>query len=136
VSRVRVVRHQFSLDERTSSVIRSTEESALLAAHGGQVQVLELAGYLFFGSAYSVQERVTSLVTTSKPTEVIFDFSGVTGIDSSAGACFAKIRDVLRKNGARQVMAALSPAAATILSASVGLGSRRPNGRTSPSIEW
>jgi sulfate permease, SulP family len=124
VSRVRVVRHQFGLDERTSSVIRSTEESALLAEHGGRVQVLELAGYLFFGSAYSVQERVTSLVTASKPTEVIFDFSGVTGIDSSAGACFAKIRDVLRKNGARQVMAALSPAAANILSASAGLDDR------------
>jgi len=124
VSRVRVIRHQFGLDERTSSVIRSTEEGALLAEHGGRVQVLELAGYLFFGSAYSVQERVTSLATASKPKEVIFDFSGVTGIDSSAGACFAKIRDVLRKNGARQVMAALSPAAANILSASAGLDNR------------
>jgi SulP family sulfate permease len=124
VSRIRVVRHQFGLDERTSSVIRSTEESALLAEHGGRVQVLELAGYLFFGSAYSVQERVTALVTATQPTEVIFDFSGVTGIDSSAGACFAKIRDVLCKNSARQVMAALSPAAADILSASVALDDR------------
>ena len=122
VSRIRVIRHQFGLDERTSSVIRSTEESALLAEHGGQAQVLELSGYLFFGSAYSVQERVTGLVTGSKPREVIFDFSGVTGIDSSAGACFAKIRDMLRKNGSRQVMAALSPSAANILSASSGLG--------------
>jgi len=122
VSRIRVIRHQFGLDERTSSVIRSTEESALLAEHGGQAQVLELSGYLFFGSAYSVQERVTGLVTGSKPREVIFDFSGVTGMDSSAGACFAKIRDMLRKNGSRQVMAALSPSAANILSASSGLG--------------
>lgn len=121
VSRIRVIRHQFGLDERTSSVIRSTEESTVLAEHGAQAQVLELSGYLFFGSAYSVQERVTGLVTGSKPREVIFDFSGVTGIDSSAGACFAKIRDMLRKNGARQVMAALSPAAANILSASSGL---------------
>jgi SulP family sulfate permease len=124
VSRIRVIRHQFGLDERTSSVIRSTAESGLLAEHGAQVQVLELSGYLFFGSAYSVQERVTRLVTESKPREVIFDVSGVTGIDSSAGACFAKIRDVLRKNGVRQVMAALSPAAANILSASSGLDDR------------
>ena len=121
VSRIRVIRHQFGLDERASSVIRSTAESALLAEHGAQVQVLELSGYLFFGSAYSVQERVARLVTGSKPREVIFDFSGVTGIDSSAGACFAKIRDVLRQNGARQVMAALSPAAANVMSASSGL---------------
>ena len=121
VSRIRVIRHQFGLDERASSVIRSTAESALLAEHGAQVQVLELSGYLFFGSAYSVQERVARLVTGSKPREVIFDFSGVTGIDSSAGACFAKIRDVLRQNGARQVIAALSPAAANVMSASSGL---------------
>ena len=121
VSRIRVIRHQFGLDERASSVIRSTAESALLAEHGAQVQVLELSGYLFFGSGYSVQERVARLVTGSKPREVIFDFSGVTGIDSSAGACFAKIRDVLRQNGARQVMAALSPAAANVMSASSGL---------------
>jgi len=121
VSRIRVIRHQFGLDERTSSVIRSAEESSLLAECGGQVQVFELAGYLFFGSAYSVQERVTRLVTESKPAEVIFDFSGVTGIDSSAGACFAKIRELLRKNGACQVMAGLSSSAANILSASAGL---------------
>lgn len=121
VSRIRVIRHQFGLDERSSSVIRSTEESTVLAENGGQIQVLELTGYLFFGSAYSVQERVTNFVTETKPTEVIFDFSRITGINSSAGACFAKIRDVLRKNGTRQVMAALSPAAANILSASSGL---------------
>jgi sulfate permease, SulP family len=124
VSRIRVIRHQFGLDERTSSVIRSSEESALLAEHGAQIQILELSGNLFFGSAYSVQERVTRLVTENKPAEVIFDFSAVTGIDSSAGACFAKIRDVLRKNGARQVMAGLSPEVARILSASSGLDDR------------
>src|SRR6516164_118767 len=124
VSRIRVIRHQFGLDERTSSVIRSAEESALLAECGGQVQVFELAGYLFFGSAYSVEERVTRLVTENKPAQVIFDFSGVTGIDSSAGACFAKIRELLRKNDACQVMAALSSSAANILSASAGLDDR------------
>ena len=109
VSRIRVVRHQYGLDERTSSVIRSSAESALLAEHGGQVQVLELAGNLFFGTAYSVQERVMQLVGASQPTEVIFDFSGVSGIDSSAGACFAKICDVLCKHGSQQIMAGLSP---------------------------
>jgi sulfate permease, SulP family len=124
VSRIRVIRHQFGLDERTSSVIRSPEDSAVLADHGSQVQILELSGNLFFGSAYSVQERVMRLVTENKPAEVIFDFSGVTGIDSSGGACFAKIRDVLRKNGARQVMAGLSPETARLLSASSGLDDR------------
>jgi SulP family sulfate permease len=121
VSRIRIIRHQFGLDERSSSLVRSTEQSAFLLEHGGQVQVLVLSGYLFFGSAYSLLERVTALVAERRPKTMIFDFSGVTGIDSSAGASFAKIRELLRKNGIRQVMAAMSPAATAILSASAGL---------------
>ena len=121
VSRIRVIRHQFGLDERTSSLVRSREESAFLLEHGGQVQVLELSGYLFFGSSYSVLERVTSLVAERCPQEIIFELSGVTGIDSSAGASFTKIHDLLRKNGIRQVMVATSPVAAHILSTSIGL---------------
>jgi SulP family sulfate permease len=121
VSRIRIIRHQFGLDERSSSLVRSTEESAFLLEHGGQVQALVLSGYLFFGSAYSLLERVAALVGMRRPKTVIFDFSGVTGIDSSAGASFAKIRELLRKNGIRQVMAAMSPAATAILSASAGI---------------
>jgi SulP family sulfate permease len=121
VSRIRVIRHQFGLDERPSSLVRAREESTFLLENGGQVQVLGLSGYLFFGSAYSLLERVTALVGERQPKQIIFDFTGVTGIDSSAGASFAKIRDLLRKSGTEQVMAAMSPAAALILSTSSGL---------------
>jgi SulP family sulfate permease len=121
VSRIRVIRHQFGLDERSSSLVRSTEQSAFLLEHGGQVQVLVLSGTLFFGSAYSLLEHVTALVAERRPKTMIFDFSAVTGIDSSAGASFAKIRELLRKNGVRQVMAAMSPAATKILSTGSGL---------------
>jgi SulP family sulfate permease len=121
VSRIRIIRHQFGLDERSSSLVRSTAESNFLLENGGQVQVLVLSGYLFFGSAYSLLERVTALVAERRPKTMIFDFSGVTGIDSSAGASFAKIRELLRKNGIRQVMAAMSPAATAILSGRAGL---------------
>ena len=120
VSRIRVIRHQFGLDERSSSLVRSREESAFLLKQGGKVQILELSGYLFFGSAYSVLERVTTMVAERSPQEIIFEFSGVTGIDSSAGASFTKIRDLLRKNGIRQVMVGTSPIAEHILT-SAGL---------------
>jgi anti-anti-sigma regulatory factor len=116
VSRIRVIRHQFGLNERSSSLVRSLGETAFLSEFGGQVQVLQLSGYLFFGSAYSVLERVTALVTERRPQQVIFDFSGVTGIDSSAGASFAKIRDLLKQHGIRQAMVAMSPLAVSILS--------------------
>ena len=121
VSRVRVIRHQYGLDERPSSLVRSREESLFLLERGGEVQVLALSGYLFFGSAYSLQERVASLIADRKPKVLIFDFSRVTGIDSSAGASFARIRSILHKDGIRQVMTALSPAAVRILGTSSGL---------------
>ena len=125
VSRIRVIRHQFGLDERSSSLVRSREESAFLLKQGGKVQILELSGYLFFGSAYSVLERVTTMVAERSPQEIIFEFSGVTGIDSSAGASFTKIRDLLRKNGIRQVMVGTSPIAEHILT-SAGLDRDTP----------
>jgi SulP family sulfate permease len=130
VSRIRVIRHQFGLDERTSSRVRSREESAILLEHGGQIQVLELSGYLFFGSAYSLLERVSRLIAERPPKEMIFHFSGVTGIDSSAGAAFTRISDLLRKNGISQVMVGvsrMSPAARGILTVSAGVdqGGRR-----------
>lgn len=121
VSRIRVIRHQSGLNERSSSLVRSRAETAFLSEHGGQVQILELSGYLFFGSAYSVLERVTNLVAERQLQEVIFDFSGVTGIDSSAGASFTKIRDLLKTNGIRQTMVAMSPMAANILSTRASL---------------
>ena len=121
VSRIRVIRHQFGLDERSSSLVRSSKEGAILLEHGEQVQVLELNGYLFFGSAYSVLEKVTSLVTQRHLQAIIFDFSGVSGIDSSVGASFTKIRELLRKSNVRQVMVSLSAVATKILRSSAVL---------------
>jgi sulfate permease, SulP family len=122
VSRIRVIRHQFGLDERSSSLVRSHEENSFIVEHGRQVQVLVLSGYVFFGSANSLLERVKTLTAEGKPSVIIFDFSGVTGIDSSAGASFAKIRTLLMKNGIQQVMVAVSAQSAAILNASAGLG--------------
>lgn len=106
VSRIRVVRHQYGLNQRTSSLIRSAEENTVLQGLGGQVQVLELGGYLFFGSAHSLQERVRRLVTDTSVRALIFDFSAVNGVDSSANACFTKIHDLLNQAGVCQWMVA------------------------------
>jgi sulfate permease, SulP family len=122
VSRIRVIRHQFGLDERSSSLVRSHEENSFLLEHGRQVQVLVLSGYVFFGSANSLLEHVKTLTTERKLGVVIFDFSSVTGIDSSAGASFAKIRTLLMKNGIQQIMVAVPAQSAAILNASAGLG--------------
>ena len=112
-----VIRGQFGLNERSSSLVRSVEEMAILAAHGEAVIVLQLRSYLFFGSAYRVQEHLKALATSRPLQMVIFDFSAVTGIDSSAATSFARIRDLLLAAGIRIAVCGLAPAVARVINA-------------------
>jgi sulfate permease, SulP family len=111
VSRTEVVRTISGLDARASLLVRPEPEMRILAAHGAQVQVLELRGYVFFGSAYGVREKVKALVGERRLMMLIFDFSRVMGIDSSAAATMVGIVRWLRDKGVQQRMVALSPAA-------------------------
>jgi sulfate permease, SulP family len=115
VSRIGIIRRRFGLDQRTSMVVRSPAEMATLLAHGTRVQVLELGGVIFFGSAFLLQEETKRVLADRKPEAMVFDFSAVSGIDSSAGASFVGLRKTLRRSGARQVFVGLSPGNARTL---------------------
>jgi sulfate permease, SulP family len=117
VSATDVIRGQFGLNERSSSLVRSIEEMAILAAHGEAVIVVQLRSYLFFGSAYRVQEHLKALTAGAPLQMVIFDFSAVTGIDTSAAASFARMRDSLRAAGIRIAVCGLAPAVARVIGA-------------------
>ncbi len=96
VSRVDIVKHSFTVDERPSSLVRSSDETALIAAHGAEVHIWQLASFIFFGSAYRLQERVAALIAQTPPRMMIFDFTAVSGIDSSAGSSLLRIEEMLR----------------------------------------
>ena len=115
VSGTDVVRGQFGLHERASSMVRSAEEMRTLAAHGRKVLVLQLGSYLFFGSAYRVQEHLKSLPRTDPLQLVIFDFSAVTGVDTSAAASFARIRQNLQEAGIRSIVCSVGPSLIRLL---------------------
>ena len=132
VSRTRTINRQFGLDERCSSVLRSAEDMVLLSLHGASVQVLELTGYIFFGSAYAMQQHVKTLIAERQPRSVMFDFTGVSGIDSSAGAGFAKISRMLRQAGIREIVAGLAPGRARILR---GAGALDPDVRAYSTLD-
>ncbi len=104
VSRVDIVKHRFTLDERPSSLVRSTDEMTLIGAHGAEVHVWQLASFIFFGSAYRLQERVAALIADAPPRMMIFDFSAVSGIDSSAGSSLLRIAEMLRRRGVAHVV--------------------------------
>lgn len=120
VSGTDVIRGRFALNERSSSLVRSIEEMAILAAHGEAVVVLQLRSYLFFGSAYRLQQYLQAF--TALPLQmVIFDFSAVTGIDSSAAASFSRMRDALLAAGIGVSVSGLAPAVARAVDAGTGV---------------
>ncbi|MBV9518670.1 MAG: SLC26A/SulP transporter family protein [Hyphomicrobiales bacterium] len=120
VSRVEIIRSISGLDAGTSSVVRPEEEMRILAEHGSSVQVLDLRGFVFFGSAYHLREKVKTLLADEPPLMLIFDFGRVVGIDSSAAAAMDGISHLLAANGVVHLVVGLSPAAMRVFRMSGG----------------
>src|SRR5690606_34177512 len=84
-SRVDAVRHSLSGADLRSRVKRSPQERRILDEAGPTVAVLQLQGFLFFGTANSVPEGVERRARPDPRLDcVILDFGRVTGIDASA----------------------------------------------------
>lgn len=94
-SRIDAVRHRFSGRTHSSSIDRSPQQHHTLQAMGDQIQVLQLQGYLFFGTANQLLGQIKPLTQELAPTLpqfVILDFEQVAGIDSSAAYGFMKLK--------------------------------------------
>jgi SulP family sulfate permease len=109
VSRIGVIRRQFQLNERPSIVVRSIHEMRILADYGDKVQIIELKGFIFFGSAYWLQDHIKKLVRDKRPEVLVFDFNAVTGTDSSARASFSSLSGYLSALRVRTIVVGLSP---------------------------
>jgi SulP family sulfate permease len=118
-SRVNSIKFAFDGTEYRSSLDRSREEQAVLAAHGGKIQGLNLQSYLFFGSANRLYQHVKALLQRHPECHfLIFDFKLVTGIDSSAAYSFDQIKRAAQDRGIKLVLAHLPAPAAKALRAS------------------
>jgi SulP family sulfate permease len=109
-SRVSAIKFSFDGSELRSSLDRSPDELALLAAYGGEIQGMALQSYLFFGSANRLYQHVKALLAERPECRfLIFDFRRVTGIDSSATHSFGQIARAAAERAARIVLVNLSP---------------------------
>ncbi len=109
-SRVNAIKFSFDNTEYRSSLDRSPEELAILAAHGREIQGMALQSYLFFGSANRLYERVKALLAERPEFRfLLFDFRRVTGLDSAASYSFSQIRDACEEKGARIILVNLTP---------------------------
>ena len=109
-SRVDAIKFSFDGSEYRSAVDRSPVELSLLTMYGGELQVMTLQSYLFFGSTSRLYEQVKTLLASQPDCRfLLFDFRLVTGIDSSAMHSFAQIKEAAREHGTRLVLVNLTP---------------------------
>jgi sulfate permease, SulP family len=111
-SRVSVVKYRLSGRSYRSRVNRAGHQCQVLADQGEQIQILQLQGYLFFGTAHGLFEQIRELVGRPDRLPVRFlllDFRRVTGIDSTAMLSFTKIKQLTEDKGIVLLLTQLKP---------------------------
>jgi SulP family sulfate permease len=104
-ARIDAVKYNFDGTEYRSSLDRSRDDQAVLSAHGGNIQGLNLQSYLFFGSANRLYQHVKALLARHPECRfLVFDFKLVTGIDSSAAYSFAQIKRTALDRGVKLLL--------------------------------
>jgi SulP family sulfate permease len=118
-SRVDSIKYGFDGSEYRSSLDRSRDDQAVLSAHGGKIQGLNLQSYLFFGSANRLYQHVKALLVRHPECRfLVFDFKLVTGIDSSAAYSFDQIKRTTHDLGIKLVLVHLPATAEKALRSS------------------
>lgn len=112
-SRVPAIRASYSGEIAGSTVRRNPTQSRYLRDVGQQIHVTKLAGYLFFGTIVSVEERLRALIEDEAFHErpirfLILDLRNVTGIDYSAAEAFKRINRVFSKKGVTLVLSGVN----------------------------
>jgi len=100
-SRIDIVQHELSGANHRSTFVRSMPEQTILNKEGAAMYILNLQGYLFFGTANNLLERVKQKIKdkSNQIKYVILDFRLVTGLDSSVTLSFTKIHQVTSEAG-------------------------------------
>jgi SulP family sulfate permease len=142
-SRVPVVRHVSSGRTFHSRVERSYPENELLRKEGGALLIMELQGYLFFGTANLVYQQLKEHLESRKdvpPKVVLLDFRRVGGIDASASLSFVRMKRLLRNNNILMAMAHMNAEIQQVLQRDVLTSADRDMWRLFPdrdrALEW
>ena len=108
--RVSCVRMEFDVGTRTSNVERSIEDTQRLRELGTQVCGACLQGFLFFGTANSILQRIRERLAARGTLPVRFvmlDFAATNGMDASVSISFVKLRQMCAAVDADLVLTAL-----------------------------
>ena len=106
--RIELVREAAFGETYRSNVDRPASERAELRELSEKVQILRVSGFVFFGSANRLLERVRHRVETSPPRFLVIDLRRVTGVDSSAVVSFTKVLSLAEAHGFEVVVTGAS----------------------------
>ncbi|SIT43993.1 Cyclic nucleotide-binding protein [Paraburkholderia piptadeniae] len=138
--RVSCIRMEFDLRTRTSNVERNIEETESLRGLGAQVCGMCLQGFLFFGTANSILQRIRERLAARDPASVRFvvlDFASTQGIDASVSNSFVKLRQLCAATDADLILTALPPRSRDLLTKTGTLNLRiREFDTLDAGLEW
>jgi SulP family sulfate permease len=108
---INVVHHALSGAEMRSNVERPPRHQRALAELGEHTYILELQGFIFFGTASTLLERIRARVADVERLPVryiVLDFRRVTGLDSSAALSFLKCKQLAETHDITMVLTHVS----------------------------
>jgi SulP family sulfate permease len=111
-SRVEFVKDTLTGISYRSNMERPIEHRQLLDEQGGQIHVLRLQGFLFFGTAQNLLNRIRDRIhAPDRPRlhYLVLDFHRVASLDSSAVLGFTRIYQLAEANQIHLVLTELRP---------------------------
>jgi SulP family sulfate permease len=108
---VDVIKNVFSGSTLHSRVERSQRHKSILAEKGGQIHILSLQGFVFFGSIQRVLENVRTHMAAKgedKMKFLVVDFRRVKRLDSSAVFGVTRLKQLIEASGVTMVWSDLS----------------------------
>src|SRR5690606_36554016 len=111
-SRIDIVRDELTGTHMQSRVTRLPAHRQLLHARGEQIHIFRLQGYIFFGTADRLVDRVRRYLEgpgLPRPCYLLLDFRRVTGIDSTALWGFRRLQQLAQASGATLVLTDVAP---------------------------
>lgn len=111
-SRKTAIRATYSGQVATSTVRRPPTQLKFLHGAGQQTFVIKLAGFLFFGTIVSVENRIRALLAEEafrdQPIRfLVLDVKAISGIDFSAAEAFSRINRILRVKDVNMIISGL-----------------------------
>ena len=130
------VKHDLTGATARSRVRWEAHDRARLDQHAASILALQLHGFLFFGTANGLVERIERRLADGPPLRfLILDFRQVSGTDATSVASFIALGRLAEANGVEFVLADMQPTLAAAVRRTGALAGGRGRVRLEPTLD-